>query len=90
VIKFCLLWLNLFADSLRFLILGLRSRSSLAAENLSCANSSRSTRNAESDPPESPIQTRLTLLWLSRWFNWRSALTVVTPKLGFVKNLSTT
>jgi hypothetical protein len=34
VIKFCLLWLNLFADSLRFLILGLRSRSSLAAENL--------------------------------------------------------
>jgi hypothetical protein len=22
----------------------------------------------------------LTLLWLSRWFDWRSALTVVTPK----------
>jgi transposase InsO family protein len=24
--------------------------------------------------------TRLTLVWLSRWFNWRSALAVVTPK----------
>jgi putative transposase len=34
VTEFCLLWLNLFADLLRFLFLGLRSRSSLAAENL--------------------------------------------------------
>jgi transposase InsO family protein len=25
-------------------------------------------------------RTRLTLVWLSRWFNWPSALTVVTPK----------
>jgi hypothetical protein len=30
----CLLWLNLFADLLRFLILTLRSKSSLATENL--------------------------------------------------------
>ena len=34
MMKSCLLWLNLFADLLRFLILGLRSKSSLAAENL--------------------------------------------------------
>jgi hypothetical protein len=34
MMKYCLLWLNLSADLLRFLILSLRSRSSLAAENL--------------------------------------------------------
>jgi hypothetical protein len=34
MMKFCLLWLNLLADLLRFLVLGLRSKSSLAAENL--------------------------------------------------------
>jgi hypothetical protein len=32
--KFCVLWLNLFADMLRLVILTLRSRKSLAAENL--------------------------------------------------------
>ena len=34
MMKYCLLWLNLFADLLRFLILTLRAKSSLAAENL--------------------------------------------------------
>ena len=32
--EFCLLWLNLLADVLRFLLLGLRPKGSLAAENL--------------------------------------------------------
>jgi hypothetical protein len=34
VIESCLLWLNLFTDLLRFLLLTVRSKSSLAAENL--------------------------------------------------------
>ena len=34
MMKFCLVWLNLFADLFRFLVLSLRSNSSLAAENL--------------------------------------------------------
>jgi hypothetical protein len=34
MMKYCLLWLNLFADLLSFLVLNLRSKSSLAAENL--------------------------------------------------------
>jgi len=34
MMKFYLLWLNLFADFFSFLVLSLRSRSSLAAENL--------------------------------------------------------
>jgi hypothetical protein len=32
--NFCACWLNLFADLLRFLVLSLRSKTSLAAENL--------------------------------------------------------
>jgi hypothetical protein len=34
IMNSCTCWLNLFADPLRFLILGLRSKTSLAAENL--------------------------------------------------------
>jgi len=34
MIEFCLLWLNVLADLLRLVVLGLRSNSSLAAENL--------------------------------------------------------
>ena len=34
MIESCLFWLNLCADLLRFLLLGLRSKNSLAAENL--------------------------------------------------------
>jgi hypothetical protein len=34
MMKSCLLWLNVFADLLRFLVLSLRSESALAAENL--------------------------------------------------------
>jgi hypothetical protein len=34
MIEFCLLWLNLLADLLRLVVLGFRTKSSLAAENL--------------------------------------------------------
>ena len=34
MMKSCLLWLNVLADLFRFLVLSLRSESSLAAENL--------------------------------------------------------
>ena len=34
MIKSCLLWLNVVADLFRFLVLSLRCKSSLAAENL--------------------------------------------------------
>jgi hypothetical protein len=34
MMKSCLLWLNVFADLLRFLVLSLRSEGALAAENL--------------------------------------------------------
>jgi len=31
-------------------------------------------------PRRTDNPTRLTLVWLSRWFDWRNVLTVVTPK----------
>jgi putative transposase len=78
--EFCLLWLNLLADVLRFLLLGLRPKGSLAAENLflrkqlAFYQERRIKSRRISDP------TRLTLLWLSQWFEWKSALAVVTPR----------
>jgi hypothetical protein len=76
----CLLWLNLFADLLCLLVLALRSKSSLAAENLFLRKQLAFYQERRIKPQRTSHPTRLTLLWLSRWFNWRSALTVVTPK----------
>ncbi len=73
-------WLNLFADLLRFLVLSLRSKTSLAAENLFLRKQlafyqERNIRSRRLD-----ALTRLTLVWLSQWFDWRNALAIVTPK----------
>ena len=80
MIKFCLLWLNLFADLLCLLVLGFRSKTSLAAENLFLRKQLAFYKERRIRPRRTSNPARLTLLWLSRWFNWRSALTVVTPK----------
>src|SRR5580704_18119405 len=85
MIKFCLVWLNLFADSLCLLVLGFRSKGSLAAENLFLRKQLAFYKERSIRPRRTSHPARLTLLWLSRWFNWRSSLTVVTPKtfIGF-------
>ena len=80
MMKSCLLGLNLFADLLRFLILSLRSRNALAAENLFLRKQLAFYQERRIRPRRTSHQARLTLLWLSRWFDWRSALTVVTPR----------
>ncbi len=80
MIEFCLLWLNLFADLLRLLFLGLRSRSSLAAENLFLRKQPGFYQGRRIKPRRISQPTRLTLRWLNRWFDWRGALTVVTPR----------
>ena len=72
--------LNLCADLLRFLFLGLRSRSSLAAENLFLRKQVGFYQARSIKPRRIFHPTRLIRLWLSRWFDWRSALTVVTPR----------
>jgi putative transposase len=79
VMKFCVLWLNLFADMFRLVILTLRSRNSLAAENLFLRKQLAIYQERGIKPRRISDPTRLTLLWLSRLFDWRSALSVVTP-----------
>jgi putative transposase len=80
MIKFCLVWLNLFADLLCLLVLGFRSKGSLAAENLFLRKQLAFCKERRIRPRRTSHPARLTLLWLSRWFDWRGALTVVTPK----------
>jgi putative transposase len=78
--KSCLCWLKIFGDLLCFFALGLRSKSSLAAENLFLRKQLACYQEQKSKPRRTDNPTRLTLVWLSRWFNWRNALAVVTPK----------
>jgi putative transposase len=80
MMKSCLLGLNLLTDLIRYLILTLRSKSSLAAENLFLRKQLAFYQERGIKPRRISHPTRLTLLWLSRCFDWRSALTVVTPR----------
>ncbi len=78
--RLCLPWLNLLADQLRFLVLGLRSKTALAAENLFLRKQLAFYQERNLKPRRLDNPTRLTLVWLSRGFNWQNALTVVTPR----------
>jgi putative transposase len=78
--EFCLLWLNVFADLLCFVVLSLRSNSSLAAENLFLRKQLGFYQERKIKPCRTSPSAQVTLIFLSRWFNWRSAITVVTPR----------
>jgi len=78
--NFCACWLNLFADLLRFLVFSLRSKTSLAAENLFLRKQLGFYQERKIRPRRIDSPTRLTLVWLSRWFDWRNALAIVRPK----------
>ncbi len=80
MLKSCQLWLNVVADLNRFLVLSLRSESSLAAENLFLRKQLAFYQERKIRPRRTSQSARVTLIFLSRWFNWRSALTVVTPR----------
>jgi putative transposase len=75
-----MLWLNLFADMFRFVILTLRFRNSLAAENLFLRKQLAFYQERKIKPRRLDDPTRVTLMWLGRWFDWQSALTVVRPR----------
>ena len=80
MMKSCRLWLSVSADLFRFLVLSLRSESSLAAENLFLRKQLGFYQERKIKPRRTSPSAQLTLILLSRWFNWRSALTVVTPR----------
>ena len=73
-------WLRILGDLVHFLCLGLRSRTSLAAENLFLRKQLAFYQERKVKPRRADNPTRLTLVLLSRWFNWRDVLTVVRPK----------
>jgi putative transposase len=72
-------WLRILADLVHFLCLGLRCRTSLAAENLFLRKQLAFYQERKVKPHRADNPTRLMLVLLSRWFNWRDALTVVRP-----------
>ena len=73
-------WLRILCDLVQFPCLGLRSRTSLAAENLFLRKQLAFYQERKVKPRRADNPTRLTLVLLSRWFNWQDALTLVRPR----------
>ena len=74
-------WFRMLGDLVHFLCLGLRSRASLAVENLFLRKQLAFYQERKVKPRRADNPTRLTLVLLSRWFNWQDALTIVGPDL---------
>jgi putative transposase len=69
----------LLADGARYVGLCLRSPTALAAENLFLRKQLSLCRERSITPRRATPATRLTLVWLARWFDWRRALVIVQP-----------
>jgi hypothetical protein len=67
-------------DTTRFLRLGLRSPTALAAENLFLRKQLALYEERHVKPTRATNATRFALVWLSRWFDWRPALVIVQPE----------
>jgi transposase InsO family protein len=67
-------------DALRFLGLCLRAPTALAAENLFLRKQLALYQERKIKPGRATHGTRLALVWLARWFDWRQALAIVQPK----------
>src|SRR6266699_605346 len=74
----CLL-LTFLVDAVHFLRLCLRSPAALAAENLFLRKQLALYQERSIRPRRGTPAIRLALVWLSYWFDWRDALTVVQP-----------
>ena len=72
--------LTLVVDAMRFLRLCLRLRPTLAAENLFLRKQLALYQERHGTPRRATNATRLALVWLGRWSDWRNALAIVTPQ----------
>jgi putative transposase len=72
--------LTLAGDAIRYLGLCLWPRHPLAAENLFLRKQLALYQERKVKPRRATNATRIAMLWLSRWFDWRQALAVVQPK----------
>jgi putative transposase len=69
----------LLADGVRYVGLCLQLPTALAAENLFLRKQLALYRERSITPRRATHATRLTLVWLARWFEWRRALVIVQP-----------
>jgi transposase InsO family protein len=72
--------LALIVDALRYLGLCLRPSPALAAENLFLRKQLALYQERQVKPRRATNAIRMAMVWLARWFNWRSALSIVTPE----------
>jgi transposase len=70
----------LLGDGLRFLCLCLRPSPTLAAENLFLRKQLALYQERHIKPQRATDATRLSLVWLARWCDWRQALVIVQPQ----------
>jgi len=78
-IRFVSTLFTLVVDAVRFFRLCLRSPTTLAAENLFLRKQLALYQERHIKPRRATNTTRLTLVWLGRWCDWRQALTIVQP-----------
>src|SRR5438874_1445717 len=71
--------LTLLVEVGRFLRLCLRPPAALVAENLFLRKQLALYQECHSKPRRATEATRLALVWLARWFDWRQALAMVQP-----------
>jgi putative transposase len=71
--------LTLLVDVVHFLRLCLCPSAGLVAENLFLRKQLACYQERQVKPRRATDATRFTLVWLSRWFNWRQALAMVQP-----------
>src|SRR5437870_5022307 len=72
--------LTLLGDALHVVRLCLRSPTTLAAENLFLRKQLALYQERKVQPRRATHATRLALIWLGRWFDWRQALAIVQPQ----------
>lgn len=73
------LLLKLIGDAGGFLVLCLRPAPTLAAEVLFLRKQLALYEERQVKPRRTTNATRLSMIWLSHWFDWRSALRIVKP-----------
>jgi transposase InsO family protein len=72
--------LSLIVDAVCYLGLCLRPSPILAAENLFLRKQLALYQERQVKPRQTTNTIRLAMVWLSHWFDWRSALSIVTPE----------
>ena len=72
--------LTFIIDAWRFLVQCLRPAPALAAENLFLRKQLALYEEPQVHPRQATNVTRLAMVWLSHWFDWRSALRIVQPE----------